>query len=69
MIQFACDSLHERGIALLLSRDRKHKPSRVRIISTLYSATSQSGGSIVSNAMNIDMNAIVVNSWVLTFKA
>lgn len=59
MIQFACDSLHERGIALLLSRDRKHKPARVRIILTLYSATSKSEGNIVLNAMNIDMNAIV----------
>jgi hypothetical protein len=59
MIQFTCDSLYERGIALLLSRDRKHKPARVRIISTLYSVTPKSERNIVSNAMNIDMNAIV----------
>ena len=60
MIQFACDSLHERGVALLLlSWDGKHKPARVRIISTVYSATPKRGRNIVSNAMNIDMNAIV----------
>lgn len=59
MIQFVCDSLHERGIALLLFRDRKHKPAQVHIISTLYSATSKSERNIVLNAMNIDMNAIV----------
>ena len=56
MTQFACDSLHEWGIALLLSRDRKHKPARVRIISTPYSATPKGERSIVSYAMNIAMN-------------
>ena len=47
MIQFACDSLYERGITLLLFRDRKHEPARVTIVPLRHVILQYEGSDLV----------------------
>lgn len=62
MIQFACDSLHERGIALLLSRNRKHKPA----FNTLFRHFKKRAQySVERHEHRYECNSLG-NSWVLT---